>query len=362
MINITVPTLILNEARCRYNIKVMTDKAHSHGIKLRPHFKTHQSLEIGRWFRSEGVAAITVSSVKMAQYFASDGWEEITIAFPVNIRQIDTINELARKVKLNLLVSSLATPVLLEKELKEAVDVYIEVDCGSNRSGFRYDNIDELKAAKEAIIKAPLLNLKGYYSHAGHTYSARSKDDILRISKEAKENFLSLRQIDGDNLEFCWGDTPSCSVWKSFEGINALSPGNFVFYDVMQTQIGACAYKDIAVALGCPVVSKKKEVLEICVHGGAIHFSKDSLEVDGQTIFGVPVAHDTWEPLSGAFVRAISQEHGIVKLSPSDYKKYEVGDVMYILPIHSCLTAEAIGTYMIAQGQLIGHMSKKSRD
>jgi len=362
MINITEPTLILNEERCQRNIKAMVDKAKRHGIKLRPHFKTHQSHDIGRLFRKEGVTAITVSSVKMAQYFAEDGWDEITIAFPVNLRKIESLNELASKVTLNILVSSQETPTLLASGLKHPVNVYIEIDCGSNRSGFRYDDIETIQKTKESIIESELLNFIGYYSHAGHTYDARSKDEINVIANKAFNDFTSIKKIDGDDVEFCWGDTPSCSVVDTFEGVSALSPGNFVFYDVMQTQIGSCEFKDIAVALCCPVVAKKNNELEVCVHGGAIHFSKDSIVKDGQAIFGIPVANDTWEPLTDAYVRAISQEHGIVKLTTHDHKRYEVGDVMYILPIHSCLTAEAIGSYLTLEGRKVEHMSKKSRD
>ena len=60
----------------------MVDRAAAADVDFRPHFKTHRSREVGRWFRDFGVAAITVSSVDMAQYFSNDGWDDITIAFP----------------------------------------------------------------------------------------------------------------------------------------------------------------------------------------------------------------------------------------------------------------------------------------
>ena len=74
----------------------MAGKAHANRLVFRPHFKTHQSHLIGQWFREEGVTKITASSLSMAAYFAEDGWDDITVAFPVNIREMDTINELAR--------------------------------------------------------------------------------------------------------------------------------------------------------------------------------------------------------------------------------------------------------------------------
>ena len=77
---ITQPTLLLDETRCRANIRRMADKARAHGLDFRPHCKTHQSLAIGRWLREAGVEKITVSSVAMAAYFARE-WDDITIAF-----------------------------------------------------------------------------------------------------------------------------------------------------------------------------------------------------------------------------------------------------------------------------------------
>ena len=40
----------------------------------------------------------------MAEYFAENGWNDITIAFPFNLLEIDKINELAGKINLNILI------------------------------------------------------------------------------------------------------------------------------------------------------------------------------------------------------------------------------------------------------------------
>ena len=50
------------------------------------HFKTHQSLDVNVFLILQAIA--TVSSVSMAKYF-SDQWDDITIAFPINILEMD---------------------------------------------------------------------------------------------------------------------------------------------------------------------------------------------------------------------------------------------------------------------------------
>ncbi len=95
------PTFLINEQICLQNIHRMAEKASANHLIFRPHFKTHQSVEVGEWFSRAGVTAITVSSVSMAQQFAAAGWLDITIAFPLNFSEI---NLLAGKITLNVLV------------------------------------------------------------------------------------------------------------------------------------------------------------------------------------------------------------------------------------------------------------------
>ena len=91
--NTEKPTLYVIKERVIENIRRMADKAEKSGVLLRPHFKTHQSIEIGRLFSQEGIRAITVSSPQMAEIFASDGWRDITIAVPLNPNCADAIEQ-----------------------------------------------------------------------------------------------------------------------------------------------------------------------------------------------------------------------------------------------------------------------------
>ena len=72
---IRVPTLFLDPIRCKKNIAKMAAKARRNNVAFRPHVKTHQSLAVARWLKEEGVSKITVSSLKMATYFAQE-WND----------------------------------------------------------------------------------------------------------------------------------------------------------------------------------------------------------------------------------------------------------------------------------------------
>jgi D-serine deaminase-like pyridoxal phosphate-dependent protein len=147
--------------------------------------------------------------------------------------------------------------------------------------------------------------------------------------------------------------------------VDEFRPGNFVFYDLMQHQIGSCAVSDIAVALACPVVAIHDDRSELVVYGGGVHLSKDRMEEQGRTIYGklVQKTKEGWGDLiSGAYVKSVSQEHGIISVMPEDLVNYQIGDYVLIIPVHSCMTADLMRGYTVLDNSLpSGRKEWKSR-
>lgn len=342
---ITYPTIIIDKNKVLNNIKKMAEKAKKHNLIFRPHFKTHQSKEVGSWFKYFGVEKITVSSLRMAKYFSENDWDDITVAVPVNLLEIDLINELASKITLNLLVDHEESVEYLINNLDEMVNIYIKIDTGYNRAGLKIDNMDNLLNIINKIHLSTKIIFKGFISHAGMSYNATNIEEIALCHYQNIENLNILREYFTKlNLSFIisTGDTPTCSTMNDFEGIDEIRPGVFVYNDVMQESIGSCKFDDIAISVACPVISKYPDRNEILVYGGSAQLSKDSIiDISGIKSYGKIVKfHSTgWtEPLRNAFVKNLSQEIGIVKLDKCDFDKINVGDVIGIIPIHACLT------------------------
>lgn len=359
---ISRPTLVLNSAKCRANIRKMADKARRHKLHFRPHFKTHQSAAVGEWFRDEGVRSITVSSVGMAKYFAEHGWNDITIAFPVNLRESKGINLLAKSTRLNLLLDSFEVAEQLQKKLKTGVGIFIEVDTGSKRSGIAAGDLPAFEKLVESLQKLPNLQFKGFLTHAGHTYQAKGRSEVLSIHKLSKECMLKLgNHFASLSPLISIGDTPSCSLADDFEGIDEIRPGNFVLFDLMQENTGSCAPEDIAVALACPVVAKYPSRSEIIIYGGAIHLSKDLLKTQsGKLIYGrLAILNDNgWEILpDGNEIISLSQEHGVARLTANILKTITPGDLVAVLPVHSCLAATQGSFYLTLSGEVLEIMN-----
>jgi D-serine deaminase-like pyridoxal phosphate-dependent protein len=358
------PTLLLDEVRVRRNIGRMMDKTGNAGVRLRPHFKTHQSAAVGEWFREAGVRAITVSSVDMARYFADAGWDDVTLAFPFNPRQKNEIRELARRVEMGLLVDDERAAAVITEQLEAPARVWIKVDTGYGRAGISWNQTDRIARLAAGLVSGQVASFAGLLTHAGHSYAAGSRERILAIHDETVERIGAVRDaVVAGGVERCpvsIGDTPCCSAAATFDGVDEVRPGNFVFYDMTQVELGSCAEQDVAVAVACPVVGVHPDRGRLVLYGGAIHLSKDSLvDADGRRIYGYLALTDEggWTAADRRCpVISISQEHGAVEAEPADIERFEVGDVALVLPVHSCLTAEMFGEYLTLDGETLGRI------
>jgi len=127
----------------------------------------------------------------------------------------------------------------------------------------------------------------------------------------------------------------------------------------MQFSLGSCSLEQIAVAVACPVVSRSVKRNEVTIYGGAIHFSKDFLyKNNGDHLYGyiVKVEENGWsKPIPGAFLANLTQEHGIIRAPREVIEEIQIGDVLAVLPVHSCLTANLMKGYVTLEGEAISY-------
>ena len=362
---VTRPTLLLDEACARRNIAIMAEKVRKQNIHFRPHFKTHQSAEIGKWFRAEKVKAITVSSLSMGKYFADHGWKDFLIAFPVNWREMDAINALADHNHVELLVESVESVRFLQQHLRLLTEVWIKVDVGAHRAGVDWQDDVAIAALVTAIQDSNKLVLRGLLAHDGRTYHASSVKEVASLYHEGIQHIKQAAKKAEPNphypLEISVGDTPGCWLCDDLGAVNEVRPGNFVFFDATQLSLGVCQADEISVVVACPVVAKHAGRSEVIMYGGAVHLSKEFLLKDGNPHYGLvalPQGSRWGAPEEGCYVASLSQEHGIVKLSADVFKQVQVGDCLCILPVHSCLAADCLGRFLTLDGRWLEMMKK----
>jgi len=359
---VRVPTLILDVERAEANLDRILARARNWGVRFRPHFKTHQSADVAALFRERGVAACTVSSVRMAEYFADHGWDDITIAVPLNLRELDGLRRLATRVRLGVLVDSLAGAAPLMSGDLPDVAVWIKVDCGYGRTGVWWESADAPGELAGVIDAAGGIELAGVLTHAGLSYAEASPDAVRMIHRQslsrvrrAREAIAAVRR-SGARLDVSVGDTPTASLAESMEGVDEIRPGNFIFYDLMQFDIGSCRDRNLAVAVACPIIGVYSQRGEIVVYCGAVHLSM-AARADGT--FGClvePGEHGLDELRPDAPVVRLSQEHGIIRGPADIMERSAVGDIVLISPVHSCLTAALYDHYLTLDGRRLGRM------
>ncbi len=334
------PTFAINTKIAQKNIKNMLHKL-PESCTLRPHFKTHNNKRTTEIYKDLGLKKITVSSIEMAKYFRLIGFFDITIAFPVNLREHKQINKLAKNTKIGLTISNYESIPIINSLLKYKCDAYIEIDTGYMRSGIDSSNISTIEKCIQEISSSDNLNFRGFINHEGRTYNAKSKEEILDLANTSIQTMLTLKEeFKSYNPLVSIGDTPTCSLITDFSGIDEIRPGNFVYYDLMQESLGVCSIENISPSVFCPIVDINTERSEIAIHGGAVHFSKEFIEIDGQKVFGKVIKHIGKQKYDiSEHIISLSQEHGIIKLINSDISNYKIGDLLEIIPVHSCLTA-----------------------
>jgi D-serine deaminase-like pyridoxal phosphate-dependent protein len=277
----------------------MAERAAGFGVQFRPHFKTHQSRAVGRLFRAQGIERITVSSVEMALYFADDGWRDITIAYPLSWREARDLAVLPPDCVVRSAGESARSLHDIDAVLQREVGVFLKVDTGYGRTGIAWDDTVAADEVLRAIESSPRLRFDGVLTHAGTTYGAAGPEDVVARHAASSARLVSLARRyrpSYPELVASVGDTPGCSLAAPPSGVDEWRPGNFVFYDLMQVALGACAVEDIAVAVRCTVSAVHEHRGTFVLHCGAVHLSKDNIHDAHGPCFGLvaPHASDGW--------------------------------------------------------------------
>src|SRR5688500_18636251 len=147
----TIPTpgLLLDVGRVRGNAKRIGERVRNFGTDLRPHVKTHKSIEVAR-IQTEGHSgAITVSTLAEGSAFAARGFQDITYAVPIEPGKFKTALALAKSCqRLSLITDDPEIPALLNEAARNesvSVEVFLKIDCGYHRCGVEPDSKEALE-------------------------------------------------------------------------------------------------------------------------------------------------------------------------------------------------------------------------
>ena len=230
---IDTPALLIDNEVLMSNIKYMQDYVDSHGVKLRPHTKTHKMSEIAKMQLEAGAKGIAVAKIGEAEVYAQKGIDDIFIANEiVGEDKLKRIADLSKKIEISFGIDSVFNVKQAEKVFGEAdriANVLVEIEVGEKRSGIieksDYQNLlDELKKCKH-------VKLKGVFSHDGNSYHAKDAEECKQIFIDSQKRTLEFAQMARDNgFEI---DTVSIGSTPPFIlGFDVIEGGIVEYYEV----------------------------------------------------------------------------------------------------------------------------------
>lgn len=335
------PALIIDGAALDANIAAAAVRARAASVTLRPHVKTHKSIEIARRQMAAGAEGITVATPAEACVFLEAGVPSVTIARP--IVRVETASAplaiaAAKHADLRFTVDSVVALQAVAgaaAAVGRSAAVYVEIDVGHRRCGL--DPTDDAVAALFAAIDAERdVHAAGLLSHAGHAYAARKRAELLEIAAAERAALIALAdriQAGGSpRPPISVGTTPTLHAEAPLDGVDEIRPGNYVFNDRMQLRLAPDARLALGVLARVISVGAGRAVLD----AGSKALSSDQ-GAHGQTgLDGFGLAQRLDRSASWTLTR-LSEEHGVIDLGRAPPPT--VGEALIVTPNHACVAA-----------------------
>lgn len=362
MMELETPCVVVDEEIMMNNLRRMAAIAKKHGVKLRPHTKTHKNGEIAKAQLAEGADGITVAKVSEAEVMAAQGIQDIFIAYPIiGTNKIKRMLDLNEKCRLVVGVDSLAGAQALSAAALargQTVEVRLEVDTGLRRTGVPYDRAVALAAE---MVKLPGIKLTGIFTFRGLICQGKPTADYEKAGLEEAQLMVDLsrklQEAGMDIEDVSVGSTPTGAVAAQVPGITEIRPGTYVFYDAYQLAVGVCSPADVAARVLVTVVSTPARDLAV-IDGGSKTFATDLAPGKGPVFlegYGKVVGHE------GLVLERFSEEHGILRIEPGA-QELRIGDRLEIIPNHICPTINLHNKiYLRRQGKVVRELTVDGR-
>src|SRR5581483_3929988 len=176
--DVDTPALLVDLDRLDENIRRYAEAARQAGVRLRPHIKTHKTVQIAEKQLKAGAGGITAAKLSEAEVFVEAGVNDVFVAYPIIGREkARRAARLAQRCHLIVGVENEQGIRQLSEaaaEVGATIFVRVEIDSGLKRTGVAPD---AAAALCQKVLAAPGLQLDGIFTFRGvHFGSAQSED------------------------------------------------------------------------------------------------------------------------------------------------------------------------------------------
>jgi len=330
---IDTPALVVDLDRFERNLNRVADYARQHGLRLRPHTKTHKSIYVAGLQQNLGAAGLTVAKVSEAEVMLRAQPADLLVAYPVVGRaKLARLMDVARRARVTVALDSAFAVHQLADAARGAemqIGVLAEVDVGLGRVGVA-PGAPLLQLAR-CILRQPRLSFEGIAFYPGHIkdLDEPGRRALAQLSELLQGILADFRKAGIEVPIVSGGSTPTLFHSHELAGLNEIRPGTYVFNDCNTVLSGACTLDDCAATVLATVVSTARPG-HMILDGGSKTFSSDRPVHAADVTFG----HIVEAP--GARFHKMNEEHGFVDLTHAE-QEFAIGDRVHVIPNHICV-------------------------
>lgn len=353
---IDTPAAIISLSRMQRNIARMQQRADALGVRFRPHVKTSKCANVVAAQRAAGAAGITVSTLKEAEHFFSQGVTDILYAVGMAPHRLAHALELRRRgCALQILTDSVEGAQTITDyghAQQHAFEVLIEIDTDGHRSGIQPDADALLHVGR--VLHEGGMRLAGVLTHAGSSYELNDAQVIAALAEQERAGCVrAAERLRAAGLPcpiVSVGSTPTALEATSLHGVTELRAGVYVFFDLVMRNVGVCSEDDMALSVLTTVIGHQADKGWAIVDAGWMAMSRDRGTAKQSRDYGYgQVCTVDGVPIEGYVLSGANQEHGILShegtVDAAIASRFPTGSRLRILPNHACATGAQFPEY-----------------
>ena len=231
---IDTPALVIDLDAMERNIASMAAFAHAHGMRLRPHAKTHKSAAIAALQVAAGAVGVCVQKTSEAEALADAGVADLYISNEVvDPRKLARVAALARRVRLAIAVDSAIGIERLAAAMAGGppIDVFVEVDAGQGRCGASAADAGPL-AARVVASGLRFAGLQAYHGRAQHLRGPDERRAAIAHAVSVVRDAQASLAAAGIDCPLVTGAGTGTFALETASGVyGELQCGSYVFLD-----------------------------------------------------------------------------------------------------------------------------------
>ncbi len=325
------PAMIVDAVTVIRNVERLAAYANEHDLDVRPHIKTHKSLQIAALQLSAGALGLTTAKVGEAELMA-EAADDILVAYPaIDPVRTKRLAKLAKHATVRVAVDSLLGARWLGEaanRVSSTIGILVDLDVGMGRTGLQTPS-ETLKMA-QYIDATPGLRLDGLFCYPGHIGGpAHEQEAALHDVSDKLDATLRLWEDHGLQARIVsGGSTPTAFRSHLVAEYTEIRPGTYVYNDMNTVRAGYCTIDDCAARIVCTVVSTAVPG-QVVIDAGTKTLTSDRCGPAPDSGHGYILEYPA------AVIARLTEEHGQVDVRQCNTAP-QLGERVTVIPNHVC--------------------------